>query len=68
MSSEEPAMKIGMEPDPVEDFDREMERAIAAMVQAQVGRGGSVDEALRRVDRLAEQRLRMNREASCLAA
>ena len=61
-------MKIGMEPDPVEDFDREMERAIAAMVQAQVGRGGNVDEALRRVDRLSEQRLRMNRQAACLAA
>lgn len=61
-------MKIGMEPDPVEDFDREMERAVAAMVQAQFGRGGNVDEALRHVDRLAERRLRMNHEASCLAA
>lgn len=60
--------KIGMEPDPVEEFDREMERAIADMVQAQFGRGGSVVEAQGRVDRLAERRLRMNGEASYLAA
>lgn len=52
-------MKIGMEPDPVEEFDREQERAIAAAVRAQFGHG-DLREALRQVDRLAERRLKMN--------
>ena len=61
-------MKIGMEPDPAEEFDREMERAIAAMVHARIGRGGDLGQTRREVERLSEQRLRMVADTSCLAA
>lgn len=60
-------MKIGMENDPVENFDREQESAIAAAVQAQFGKG-DLREALRRVDRLAERRLEMNEKISRICA
>ncbi len=56
-------MRIGMEQDPVEELDREQERAIAAAVQAQIGHG-DLREALRLVDRLAERRLQMNAESA----
>ncbi|WP_423605692.1 hypothetical protein [Sphingomonas sp. MS122] len=67
MTEKELPMKIGMENDPVEDFDREQERAIAAAVQAQFGKG-DLREALRRVDRLAERRLEMNGKLSRICA
>lgn len=67
MTEKELPMKIGMENDPVEEFDREQERAIAAAVQAQFG-NGDLGEALRRVDRLAKRRLEMNGQLSRLCA
>ncbi|MGN7998026.1 hypothetical protein [Sphingomonas sp. 22176] len=67
MTKKELPMKIGMENDPVENFDREQERAIAAAVQAQFGKG-DLREALRRVDRLAERRLEMNEKISRICA
>lgn len=60
-------MKIGMEEDPVEAFDREQERAIAAAVQAQFG-NGDLREALRKVDHLAKRRLEMNDQRSRMCA
>lgn len=67
MMSKELAVRIGMENDPIEDFDREHERVIAAAVQAQFGKG-DLREALRRVDRLAERRLEMNGKLSRICA
>jgi hypothetical protein len=67
MTEKELPMKIGMENDPVENFEREQERAIAAAVQAQFGKG-DLREALRRVDRLAERRLEMNEKISRICA
>ena len=64
--SEDP-VRIGMEGDPDEAFDREQKCAIAAAVQAQFGKG-DLREALRRVDRLAERRLEMNGKLSRICA
>ena len=60
-------MKIGMELDPIEEFDRQVERAIAAAVKARF-RQGDVDAALREVDRLTKQRLEMNAAVTRLCA
>lgn len=60
-------MKIGMEHDPSEDFDREQERAIADAVRAQFGEG-DLGEAVRQVNRLAERRLSINNQVSRLYA
>lgn len=60
-------MRIGMENDSAEDFDREQKRVIAAAVQAQFGKG-DLREALRRVDRLAERRLEINGKLSRICA
>lgn len=50
-------MTIGMEPDPVEDLEREIERAIARAARAQFGGQGDIREALAIVQRLSQQRL-----------
>lgn len=60
-------MKIGMEHDPIEDLDREEERAIAAAVQARFGQG-DLQAALREVDRLASVRLTMHAQVTRLYA
>ena len=60
-------MKIGMELDPVEEFDRQLERAVAAAVKAKF-RHGDVEAALREVDRLTKQRLAMNAGMTRLCA
>lgn len=49
-------MKIGMENDPIEDLDREEERAIAVVVQARF-RSGDVRAALQEVERVARRRI-----------
>ncbi|MEH3045700.1 hypothetical protein [Sphingomonas adhaesiva] len=56
-----------MEQDPIEDLDREEERAIAAAVQARFGQG-DLQAALREVDRLAAMRLRMHERVTRLYA
>lgn len=53
--------KIGMEVDPVEQLDREQERAIAAVVRARFGNGDLV-LAQRAVDKIASKRLRLRAE------
>ena len=67
MSEKELIVKIGMENDPIEEFDREQERAVAAAVRAQFGHG-DLGEALRKVDRLAERRLKMHHGVSRIYA
>jgi hypothetical protein len=52
-------MKIGNEQDPIEQLDREEERAIAAAVKARFNGRGDATAALREVDRLAVRRLAM---------
>lgn len=54
-------LKIGMERDPVEELDREEERAIAAVVRARFGKG-DLHGALQVMDGLTRKRLKM-REA-----
>lgn len=51
-------MKIGMEPDPIEELDRQESRAIAAAVKARFGQG-DLPAAQREVDRLAQRRLNL---------
>ncbi|WP_288414921.1 hypothetical protein [uncultured Novosphingobium sp.] len=51
-------MKIGMEHDPVEELDREEERAIAAVVRARFGKG-DLQAALRTMDGVTTRRLQM---------
>lgn len=60
---EETPMRIGMEQDLIEEFDREFTHAIAVAAQAQFGRG-DLREALRQVDQFGKRRLRMNRKMS----
>ena len=50
-------MKIGMEPDPVEDLERELERAIAEAAKVQFGGQGDIGQALAEVYRLSRERL-----------
>ena len=60
-------MKIGTEHDPIEDLDREEERAIAVAVKARFGQG-DLTAALREVDRLAVRRLHMHAQVTRLYA
>ncbi len=53
-------MKIGMEPDPVEDLDRRLERAVAAAVKARFGDGDDSGHAFDEVHRLSQQRLNLS--------
>lgn len=51
---------IGMEFDPFEDFDRRQRRAIQRAVRARAEkRMGEYHEAMREVDRIAEERFRL---------
>lgn len=54
-------MKVGMENDPVEDLDREEERAIAAVVRARLGKG-DLPAALRVMETVTIKRLRLREE------
>ena len=54
-------MKVGMENDPVEDLDREEERAIAAVVSARLGKG-DLQAALRVMETVTIKRLRLREE------
>lgn len=56
-------MPIGMEPDPVEDLEREIERAIAAAARVQFGGQGDIVAAFATVQRLSQQRLDFIRPA-----
>lgn len=60
-------MKIGMEQDPIEELDREEERAIAAAVRARFGQG-DLRAALSEVDRLAKNRIQMHRNTTRICA
>ncbi len=60
-------MKIGMEKDPIEELDREEERAIAAAVRARFN-GGDIKAALQEYDRLANTRIAMRRQVTSLCA
>lgn len=51
-------MKPGMEPDPIEDLDREEERAIAAVVRARFGAGDLV-QARRNLEFVTGKRMRL---------
>lgn len=50
-------MKIGMEPDPVEDLERELERAVATAAKVQFGGQGDIGEAMDWVHQLSQRRL-----------
>lgn len=50
-------MKIGMEPDPVEDLERELERAVATAAKVQFGGQGDIGEAMAKVHQLSRRRL-----------
>lgn len=54
-------MKIGKDSDPIEELDREEERAIAAVVRARFGRG-NLDDALRTMESVTSKRLRMREQ------
>lgn len=54
-------MKVGKESDPIEELDREEERAIAAVVRARFGRG-NLDDALRTMESVTSKRLRMREQ------
>ncbi|MBD8679250.1 hypothetical protein [Sphingomonas sp. CFBP 13720] len=60
-------MRFGPEQDPIEQLDRDEERAIAAAVKARFGHG-DLTSALRQVDDLARQRLALNARGSRLYA
>lgn len=51
-------MKIVVQNDPVEELDREEERAIAAFVRARFGKG-DLNDALRAVEGVTSKRIRM---------
>jgi hypothetical protein len=51
-------MTFGTEPDPVDQLDREEERAIAAVVRARFGRG-DLRQALNTMDGITTKRLQM---------
>jgi hypothetical protein len=51
-------MKIGMEPDRVEDIDREVETVIASAAAAYFS-GADDEEAMERLDRLAAERVEL---------
>lgn len=53
--------------DPIEQLDRQRERAIAAAVRARFGQGDS-QQAVREVNSLSERRLSMQVQASRFAA
>ncbi len=54
-------MKIVIEQDPVEELDREEERAIAAVVRARFGKG-DLRDALRTMETVTSKRLRLREE------
>lgn len=54
-------MKNGNDSDPIEELDREEERAIAAVVRARFGRG-NLDDALRTMESVTSKRLRMREQ------
>ena len=54
-------MKIGKDSDPIEELDREEERAIAAVVRARFGRG-NLDDALRTMESVTSKRLKMREQ------
>jgi fructose-1,6-bisphosphatase/inositol monophosphatase family enzyme len=54
-------MEIGMKNDPVEELDREEERAIAAVVRARFS-NGDVRGALRTMESVTSKRLRMREQ------
>lgn len=56
-----PSMKIDKENDPVEELDREEERAIAAVVRARFGKG-NLGDALRTMESVTSKRLRLREE------
>ena len=53
-----PPMKIGNDSDPIEELDREEERAIAAVVRARFGRG-NLGDALRTMETVTSKRLKL---------
>ena len=61
-------MKIGMELDPVEDLERELERAIATAAKVQFGGQGDIGEAMDRVHQLSRRRLDWNPQDILLRA
>lgn len=56
-----PPMKNGNDSDPIEELDREEERAIAAVVRARFG-SGDLDDALRTMESVTSKRLRMREQ------
>jgi hypothetical protein len=61
-------MRIGMEPDPIEDLERALERAVAEAAKAQFGGHGNVGDALAEVYRLSRARLDMDAQSIRLFA
>ena len=60
--------KIGLEPDPVEDLERNLLRAIGVAFKAQFSGEGDPDAELKKVQQLSQERLDLEATIEPMAA